>query len=598
MTRLHPSPANTSKRITHAHRTLSQVCLITTLLLAACGSSSAAPTHQQAAEVWLGAYRDTIATGGFTFAGTAADSQLTPAHLTGVVSTAPLAERLTLPSHDHSPRVELLIGETDYVPASPTSSGTWLVSTTSGNVLVDVGDLLAMAKDHAQGPILQVGHATIDHIPTTAYRTTFTAQALQTLNLAALGSGVVATIHPRAVALTLWIAGQRRPLIKRIGLSWPAKNRSHQVPLATFDLYHFATPAPIAPLPIGSVSVNADAQTVEGTVPIVSPPPANPVIVNAQSLRLNDPIIDLVDINDGDIAVVENTPQGATIARLNPTTHTITATAALGRFYPSAITYANGELWLLTSPANEPIGAAATVQALNPDTMSLLFERELSGPPSGIGSNSSIAIAKGNLWLATNTDILGFTSWLHPIAKLPLLKGAQQAIEFAASANGRQLYSTATSDGGSLVKLAQRSPSTGRVVATLPNHDLVGVGGTEIVPMGNTAWVAEATGLEGNFGRVQLNATTHSPTRVLQSPDDGVFTNGLRLASIDHLLYAYEDNNQQLDCLNPATGSLRARTETLPAIAAMVAVGQRQLAMGFDNGELTIGQASPACVGA
>jgi hypothetical protein len=612
-------------------------CLVSSLLLAACGStnsSSASSTlsRTNAEKVLVGAYDHTIATGSFTLASTlhvtVAGRKLRPFSSSEVITTNPPAARLAVSQPTGGAQEQVVIGDTEYLQvAASIRKGTtkrWLAfplmpqagvtnSGTIGTVVTSHGATgslsggplapLNLVKDHASGQVQELGRSTIGTTLTTAYRTSFLQRTERTQpDLSRSGEVTLTTTNEiQHVTLTVWISDTPTSLIKQLVITQRATvDHRVETTISTERFSGFGNPVQITPPPINSVST--DPPGVSGgrqtTAPRDTPLAANPVITAAKTFKLGLAGTQIVPVNNGALIVAEPKGHSTTLIRLDPATRAITAMATMPNV--NTMTYAYGELMVETSSPSHSGADATTLEALNPETLSTLYERALPDPLSGRGSSmSSMVSAGGRLWVATTTQLLGFSSSLRLLAHVAIPNGNQSVVELAAPPDGQTLYTTVTGDGGGPVEVQQRDLINGKVVASLPRRAApIGIGGVQIVPTNTSIWLAAPTGLEGQLDRIEFaSSSNHALTDSTISANTASFSNGLRLVIAGPTLWVYEINNALLQCRSSATGSLLATAKTLPVIFDISTLRDGELAVAFANDEIAIGWASSTCIG-
>ncbi|MGC9156304.1 MAG: hypothetical protein ACP5HZ_11745 [Ferrimicrobium sp.] len=596
--------------------------VVLSLILAACGTNSAAQLNPtQAKELLIKAYRDTIATGGYTVRATIHETlgreTLKDTRLSGLVTTDPPAARLELPTPQGGTQEQLTIGDTQYTPAPSTSHSDhvtkWLAfaippqaalvgtdTSNSKNTLAPLPFLI----NPAIGQIHEIGQAQVNGTPTFEFQTQVRERLEEPPPVPSSGNSIGPPITKvlTHVILSVWVTRGTKPLIKQLEIAQQAKPHLEKLTTTTMTtLSGYGAKPPITPPPIASVttlssiigSSNAQGQTSTALQTGASLAP-NPILNPIRTFANNGSVLWSTAIND-DALVLEEAMKGHNVLeRIDPATGAIEAHAELSTL--EAMTYAGGEL-VTTTPG--PKGGT-TIEVLNPDTLSMLYQRTIQASPNRAANAASIAVVDGRIWVSTTTGIVGFNTDLRHLKAITIAHPETLSIEVAAY-RGTALFTSLCSDGGSAITIEVRNPTNGHLLSSFTTQ-LAGIGGAAMTPTPTRLWLHFATGMLGSIGFVDLTPTD-PPTLAHAAfapsgtgSDDRSFSNDLGLDVIGSSVFAYDKDYHLLECRNVETGALLATTQNLKNVQQIVGLSNHELA-AIVGSNLVIAKAGSACLG-
>ncbi|WP_298210151.1 hypothetical protein [Ferrimicrobium sp.] len=618
------TPAGATRSLYNWNWLITMVVL--SLVLTACGTTATAQlTPIQAKGSITRAYRDTIATGGYAVRASihetlGRETLDDTAQLTGTVTTDPPAARLEVPTPRGGMQEQLTIGDTQYVPTSSTSHPDhvtkWLAfAVTPQASLTDTGTSssknalapLPFLIDPAMGQIHKIGQAKVSGVPTIEFQTHLLSRLEEPPPLPRSGDSIGPPVTKALthVILSIWITHGTKPLIKQLEIvqqAMPDHEKLRTVTIVT--LSHYGLRPPIAPPPISEVTVlppstflSSGVQTPSGEVLQPGPAiPTNPIFTPIRNYANTVPIAGVTTVNDHALVLDEEIHQESELVRFDPTNGTIEARTQLSTI--EATTYADGELWVLTSVPNQT--STSTIEVLNPDTLTMLYRRTLPVTANLAADAASIAVVGKRVWISTNTGIVGLDADLRHSTSITIARPATLSIEVAA--DGSALLTSLCGDGGSSVTIQVRNPISGDLISSL-NAELAGIGGAAMAPTTNRVWFRVATGMMGTLGFVDLTAG-NPPTLLPGSPvkngtgiDDRGFPNTLRVTVAGPAVFAYDSEVNVLECRNVETGLLLTTTQNLNNVRTVTGLPNDEIAVTLGKGEITIARISSLCLG-
>lgn len=600
--------------------------VVLSLILTACGTNSAAQLNPtQAKELLTKAYHDTIATGGYAVGATIHETlgreTLKNTRLSGLVATDPPAARLEVPTPRGGTQEQLTIGDTQYEPAPSTPRSDrvtqWLAfvvppqaSLANPSTLNSTSTLAPMPFliNPAIGEIHELGQTQVNGTPTIEFQTQVRERLEEPPPVPNSGNSIGPPITKvlTHVILSVWVTRGAKPLIKQLETTQQATTYHEKLTTTTITtLSGYGTKPSITPPPIASVitlssvigSSNAQGQTLTA-LQAGAPLAPNPILTPMKTYTNAIPVEEITTVNNRAIVLDEETGQGSELVRVDPANGAIEAQARLPVI--EATSYANGELWVLASPPSQR--NASIIEVLNPDTLTMLYRRTLPATPNLAADAASIAVVGKRVWISTTTGIVGLDADLRHPTSITIARPATLSIEVAASVNGSALLTSLCGDGGSAVTVQVRNPITGDLVSSFKTG-LGGIGGAAMTPITNRVWLRVATGMGGTLGFVNLtpgNPPTLLPGRPLKNETgihDPPFPNTLRVSVAGSTVFAYDPDNNVLECRNVETGSLLAVTRSLEGVTTITSLTHDEIAVTLGNGELTFARISPTCLG-
>jgi len=598
------------------------------LILTACGTNATtqlSPTR--AKQLITRAYRDTIAAGGYVFHATIHErlgqETFKDTRLTGLVSTDPPAAQVQVPTPQGGTQEQLTIGDTQYVPdpSAPRSDHVtkWLAfaippqsSLAGTNTLNSKSTLAPMPFliNPAIGQIHEIGQVRVNGTPTIEFRT----QVLQRLEEPPQVPSSQNSIGPPIrkvlthVILSIWVTRGAKPLIKQLETTQQATPYHEKLTtVTTTTLSGYGTQPSITPPPIASVTTLPplfESSTSPGQPsPVLTPTvlkaggslAPNPILTPIRTFANNGLVLQEAVVNDGALILDETTKDHSLLERIDPATGAIEAHAELPTV--EAMTYADGEL-VTTTPGPK---TGTTIEVLNPDTLSMLYQRTIRASANLAADAASIAVIDGRIWVSTTTGIVGFNTELRHLRAVTIAHPGTLSIEVAASYGDTALLTSLCGDGGSAITVEVRNPTNGTLLSSLKTQ-LGGIGGVSMTPTPTRLWLHFATGMLGTIGLLDLTPTdppilaqaTHIPSET--GPQDPSFSNDLGLNVIGSSVFAYDKGYNFLECRNVETGALLATTHELKNIQQIVGVAHNELATIVGN-DLVIARAGSACLG-
>jgi hypothetical protein len=600
------------------------------LILTACGTNATtqlSPTR--AKQLITRAYRDTIAAGGYVFHATIHErlgqETLKGTRLTGLASTNPPATRVQVSTPRGGTQEQLTIGDTQYVPdpSAPRSDHVtkWLAFATTPQASLAGANTLnfnsalaptALVISPTIGQIHEIGQVRVNGTPTIEFRTQ--TQVVQRLEeppqvpSSQNSIGPPATKVPTHVTLSIWVTQGVKPLIKQLAITEQATlyHKKHTT-VTTATLSGYGTQPSITPPPIASVTTLPplfESSTSPGQPPPVLTPTVlkgggslapNPILTPIRTFANNGLVLQEAVVNDGALILDETTKDHSVLERIDPATGAIEAHAELPTV--EAMTYADGEL-VATTPGPK---TGTTIEVLNPDTLSMLYQRTIRASANLAADAASIAVIDGRTWVSTTTGIVGFNTELRHLRAITIAHPGTLSIEVAASYGDTALLTSLCGDGGSAITVEVRNPTNGTLLSSLKTQ-LGGIGGVSMTPTPTRLWLHFATGMLGTIGLLNLTPTdpptlaqaTHIPSET--GPQDPSFSNDLGLNVIGSSVFAYDKGYNFLECRNVETGALLATTHELKNVQQIVGLAHNELAAIVGN-DLVIAKAGSTCLG-
>ncbi|WP_298344892.1 hypothetical protein [Ferrimicrobium sp.] len=600
--------------------------VVLSLILAACDTNSTAQVNSaRAKELLTKAYRDTIATGGYAVSATIHETlgreTLKDTRLSGLVTTDPPAAQLELPTSHGRTQEQLTIGDTQYMPdpSTPHSDRVtqWLAfaippqaSLANPSTMNSTRTLapLPFLINPAIGQIREVGQAQVNGTPTIEFQTQVQERLEEPPPVPSSGNSIGPPITKALthVILSIWVTQGAKPLIKQLEIAQQATPYHEKLTTTTITtLSGYGARPSITPPPIASVTTMSQIVgllTTPGQTPLMllAGPPLtpNPILTPMKTYTNAVPVEEITTVNNQALVLDERTDQGSELVRFDPVNGAVEAQARLPVI--EATTYADGELWVLASPPSQK--NASIVEVLNPDTLTMLYRRTLSVTPNLAADAASIAVVDKRVWISTTRGIVGLDADLRHRTSITIARPATLSIEVAGSVNGSALLTSLCGDGGSAVTVQVRNPTTGDLVSSLTTG-LGGIGGAAMTPITNRVWLRVATGMGGTLGFVNLtpgNPPTLSPGRPLKNETgihDPPFPNTLRVSVAGSTVFAYDPDNNVLECRNGETGSLLAVTRSLEGVTTLTSLTHDEIAATLGTGEVIIAKISSVCLG-
>ena len=541
--------------------------------------------------------------------------------LSGLVTTDPPAARLEVPTPQGRTQEQLTIGDTQYEPAPstphsdpvskwlafaipPQASLTGTNTSNSKNTLAPMPFLI----NPAIGEIHEIGQTQVNGTPTIEFQTQVRERLEEPPPVPSSGNsiGPLITKVLTHVILSVWVTRGAKPLIKQLETTQQATPYHERLTTTTITtLSWYGTELSITPPPIASVTTVSQIvglSTTPGQPPPMLPagPPlaSNPIVTPMKTYTNVVPVEEITTVNNQALVLDEKTGQGSELIRVDPANGAVEAQAQLPAI--EATTYADGELWVLASPPSQRNDSI--IEVLNPDTLAMLYQRTLSATPNLAADAASIAVVGKRVWISTTTGIVGLDADLRHPTFITIARPATLSIEVAASVNGSALFTSLCGDGGSPVTVQVRNPITGDLVSSLTTG-LGGIGGAAMTPITNRVWLRVATGMLGTLGFVNLtpgNPPTLLPGRPLKNETgihDPPFPNTLRVSVAGSTVFAYDPDNNVLECRNAETGSLLAVTRSLEGVTTITALTHDEIAATLGTGEVIIAKISTVCLG-